>query len=228
MKHFFLFVFLFVGITARCEIRRYSMQDTALPARLVTTLPFHQFVDGVLLVRGCISLNDDTTLAKDTLNFILDTGSGGISLDSTTAAELHLPLSPSDVVIHGIGGSRTVPFIYNMSLLLPNLRVDHLSFHVNNYDMISALYGIHIDGIIGYSFLSKYIVRIDYDQQKIWIYEPGQFQYPEKGFLLKPLFAGIPIIHETLASNRQQVKSFFFRYRSRSLFAAEQSVCERF
>ncbi|WP_092458865.1 retropepsin-like aspartic protease [Thermoflavifilum thermophilum] len=210
MNRFPLFISLILSIAAHGKAGLYKQQDTVLPARLVTTLPFHQFVDGVLLVRASIALHDDTTLAKDTLNFILDTGSGGISIDSTTAAELHLPLSPSDVVIHGIGGSRTVPFVYDMSLLLPHLRVDHLNFHVNNYDMISALYGIHIDGIIGYSFLSQYIVRIDYDQQKIWIYTPGQFAYPEKGFLLKPLFAGIPIIHETLASNRQQVKSFFF------------------
>lgn len=212
MKHFFLFYILLclIRITASGETWGHFLQDTSREARLITTIPFHQFVDGVILVRACIALDQDTSLAKDTLNFILDTGSGGISLDSTTAAELHLPLSPSDVVIHGIGGSRTVPFVYNLSLLLPQLRVDHLSFHVNNYDMISALYGMHIDGIIGYSFLSKYIVRIDYDQQKLWIYSPGQFRYPEKGFLLKPLFAGIPIIHETLSNNRQQVKSFFF------------------
>jgi len=210
MKYFLLFLLLFACISLHGEAGINLPVDTPVQARLITTLPFHQFVDGVLLVRACIARDGDTTLAKDTLNFILDTGSGGISLDSTTAAALHLPLSPSDVVIHGIGGSRTVPFVYNMSLLLPNLRVDHLSFHVNNYEMISALYGIHIDGIIGYSFLSQYIVRVDYDQQKIWVYAPGEFHYPEKGFLLKPLFAGIPIIHETLSNNRQQVKSFFF------------------
>ncbi|MCL6524440.1 MAG: retroviral-like aspartic protease family protein [Thermoflavifilum sp.] len=210
MKRVFLIACLGLSFSGFSHARVIGFQDSLRKARLITVIPFRQFVDGVILVHAQIRFPGDTSLQNDTLNFILDTGSGGISLDSLTAAELHLPLSPSDIVIHGIGGSRTVPFVYNLSLLLPGLQVDGLNFHVNNYDMISALYGIHIDGIIGYSFLSKYIVQIDYDHHQLRVYTPGKFDYPEKGLLLKPLFAGIPIIRESLSNNRQQVNSFFF------------------
>ena len=47
------------------------------------------------------------------LNFILDTGSGAISLDSSTAAEFNIPHVPSGRTINGIAGIREVDFTQN-------------------------------------------------------------------------------------------------------------------
>ena len=112
----------------------------------------------------------------DTLNFILDTGSGGISLDSTTCAGFGLQPSPSDTIITGIGGAHKANFIFNQTLHFPGLRVDSLNFHVNDYDLLSAVYGDKIDGIIGYSFFSRYIVKINFDSSKIEVYSPGEIK----------------------------------------------------
>jgi len=122
-------------------------------SKLLTNFPFKQFSGGVILVTATV--ND----YPDSLNFIFDTGSGGISLDSTTCALLHIQTMPSDKTIRGIGGIRTVSFVNNAKLHLPGLTVDSLDFHVNDYDILSGVYGIRIDGIIGYSFLSRFIVR---------------------------------------------------------------------
>ena len=51
------------------------------------------------------------------------------------------------------------------------LTIDSLDFHVNDYDILSSVYGDRIDGIIGYSFFSRYIVKIDYDSIK-YMYIP--------------------------------------------------------
>jgi hypothetical protein len=86
------------------------------------------------------------------MNFILDTGSGGISLDSTTASELKLTPIPSDKTIRGIAGIRLVSFVNNEKLTLGNLTIDSLDFHINNYEILTAVYGERIDGIIGYQY----------------------------------------------------------------------------
>src|ERR1700761_1977791 len=65
------------------------------PAKLITSFPFTTFTGGVVLLRAML---DDY---PDTLNFILDTGSGGISVDSATAARLKLPWVASDKTILG-------------------------------------------------------------------------------------------------------------------------------
>ncbi len=120
------------------------------------------------------------------MNFILDTGSSGISLDSTTAEYLQLKPVPSERTIRGIAGIRKVSFLYNESLKLHGLTVDSLNFHINDYGILTAVYGERVDGIIGYSILSRYIIKLDYDSMKLSIYTKGTIRYPRGGYLLKP------------------------------------------
>ena len=117
----------------------------------------------------------------DTLNFILDTGSGGISLDSTTCDRLRISTTASNKTIRGIAGIRTVRFAYNNTLRLPGLQVDSLNFHINDYEILSNVYGEHIDGIIGYSFFTRYIVKINYDDTLVFVYSKGSIKYPRGG-----------------------------------------------
>ena len=157
------------------------------PAKLLTTFPFKQFSGGVVVLKA--KLND----IPDSLNFILDTGSGGISLDSLTCVTYNLKVVPSDRTIRGIAGIRQVNFTNNNTLHLPGLKVDSLNFHINDYEILSSVYGEHVDGIIGYSFFSRYIVKINYDSNRISVYSQGSMKYPKGGHLLKPLLVSLPI-----------------------------------
>src|SRR5690606_31542648 len=98
----------------------------------------------------------------------------------------------SDRSIRGIGGIRKVSFLNDRQLHFPNLTVDSLDFHVNNYDILTSVYGINIDGIIGYSLLSRYIVRVNYDSLKIDICTNGTIRYPKGGYLIKPFMGTMP------------------------------------
>jgi hypothetical protein len=71
--------------------------------------------------------------------------------------------------------------------------VDSLDFYINDYDILSSVYGEKIDGIIGYSFFRRYIVKVDFDSMRIEVYEPGKIQYPSGGTLLHPIFTALPI-----------------------------------
>jgi hypothetical protein len=92
-------------------------------AKLLTKFRFQQYSGGVIMLRGTL---DNYT---DSLNFILDTGSGGISLDSTTAAKMGVTTEMSDRTIRGIAGLKKVAFAYNHTLRLPGLVVEKLDFH---------------------------------------------------------------------------------------------------
>jgi hypothetical protein len=175
-----------------------------LPARLLTSFRFK------LLTGGIITLKAKLGNYPDSLNFILDTGSGGISLDSVTCDELKLKTVPSDRTIRGIAGIRQVQFAYNQVLHLPGLSVDSLNFHINDYDILTSAYGEKIDGIIGYSVLSRYIVRVDYDSSKIHVYSKGSYKYPRGGFLLRPLLVNIPILGAQIKDAREIAARFYF------------------
>ena len=51
-------------------------------SHFITKLPFVQLSGGIIIIKALV---DNST---DSLNFVFDTGSGGISLDSATAREL--------------------------------------------------------------------------------------------------------------------------------------------
>lgn len=178
---------------------------TARPATLITRFPFKQYYGGVVVVQAVLKGH------ADTLQFILDTGSAGISLDTGTCVRLGIELTPSDRVVRGLGGSKQVSFARNRTLLLPGLQVDSLDFHVNDYELISQVYGLQIDGIIGFSLLSRYIVQIDYDTEHISIYTKGKFTYPRGGLLLKPSLTLIPIITAPLRNgSAQRTTRYYF------------------
>lgn len=174
------------------------------PSRFITSFPFR------LLTGGIITLKAKIGNFPDTLNFILDTGSGGISIDSLTAERLNLKPTLSERTIRGIAGIKQVSFVYNMQLQLPNLTVDSLNFHINDYDVLTSSYGEKIDGIMGYAFLSRYIVKVDYDSAKIYVYSKGTFKYPRGGFLLKPLLINIPVMSTAVKDEKEIINRYYF------------------
>jgi hypothetical protein len=150
------------------------------PSRHLATVPFTQLTGGVIILHALI---DDH---PDTLNFILDTGSSGISLDSATAQYLGMQPVPTERTIRGIAGIRKVNFLYDRKLHFPGLTVEGLDFHINDYDILTTVYGERIDGIIGYSVISRYIMKINYDSMKLEFHTKGSIRYPKNGYLLKP------------------------------------------
>ena len=174
------------------------------PAVLLTKFHFRQLSGGIILITG--RFNE----IKDSLNFILDSGSGGISLDSSSCEELNIKHSPSGKTINGIAGTRAVDFTKNNTLKLPGLNIKNLDFYINNYEILSSVYGEKIDGIIGYSFFSRYIVKVDFDSLYIEIYSPGSILYPTEGLLLHPLFTTLPIQLLQIKDSRIILENFYF------------------
>lgn len=150
------------------------------PSQRLVSVPFFQLTGGIVILQARFAD------FPDTLNFILDSGSSGISLDSSTVDYFGLSPVASDKSIRGIAGIKKVSFLYDQTLHFPGISIDHLNFHVNDYDILTAVYGERIDGIIGYSVLSRYIMKLDYDSMQLTFFSKGNFRYPKGGFLLKP------------------------------------------
>ena len=173
-------------------------------AKLIARFPFLQYSGGVMVVKA--QFNN----LPDSFNFILDTGSGGISLDSSTCAQHKIPLRASDTVITGMGNSHKVSFAFNQTLHFSGLTVEKLNFHVNDYDVLTSVYGEKIDGIIGYSFFRRYIVKINFDSSMVEVYSPGEMEYPKYGTTLHPVFTTLPILNLTIKDRKKSEFNFYF------------------
>ncbi len=172
-------------------------------ARFITEFPFTQLIGGVILVKAQF----DTL--KQPFNFILDTGSGAISLDSTTAEEFDIFNVSSGKSVRGIAGIREVNFAQNHSLTFPGLVVDSLDFYINDYDLLTSVYGIKIDGIIGYSVIKQFIIKVNFDSLRLAFYSPGEIKYPRGGRTFHPSFTALPIQSLTIEDERQIRPKFY-------------------
>ena len=197
----FYIIFTLACLNVFCQ-EEEDVQDEK-DARLITNFSYRQLSGGVVLVQA----NFDTI--SQPLNFILDTGSGAISLDSATTEEFKIPHVPSGRTINGIAGIREVDVAKNNTLRFPGLVIDSLDFYINDYEILSSVYGEKIDGIIGYSFFSKFIVKMNFDSLKIEVYEPGKIVYPKPGVLLHPLFTALPIQPLSVRDERKVNANFY-------------------
>ncbi|MET6999259.1 aspartyl protease family protein [Chitinophaga defluvii] len=207
LLHTLLILLATAGICNNAHAGRLAIEpepDTTKESVLITRFHFKQFYGGVVVIQA--QLND----IPDTLQFILDTGSAGISLDTATCVRLGIPLTPSDRIVRGLGGAKQVSFAMHRSLRLPGLVVDSLDFHVNDYELISQVYGLQVDGIIGYSLISRYIVNVNYDTEDISIYTKGNHTYPKGGLLMKPSLTLIPLINAPVKNGKRQVNTRYY------------------
>jgi hypothetical protein len=184
---------------------RYDDRAPNLPTdRFLGSIRFRVLIGGIIL--GKVRLGD----FPDSLNFIFDTGCGGISLDSMTAERLKLVPHPSSSYIRGIAGERREELLDGMRLHIGAVTLDSVTMQVNNYDILSGVYGEQIDGILGYTFFSQYLVRVDYDSSRIDIYSTGPVKYPKGGYLMRPHLVGLPMTEGRLNDARDINSRFYF------------------
>lgn len=207
MRHFFtiLLFLLFCQARPAAAQNEVGIERMGVPAdRYLTTIRFRMLIGGIIL--GKVQLDD----FPDSLTFIFDTGCGGVSLDSSTAQRFKLAPRLSENVIRGIAGIRQQRLLEGMRLRIGNINIDSLTMHVCNYEMLSSIYGEQIDGIIGYTFFSRYLVKINYDSLRMDVYTSGPVKYPKGGFLLKPRVFGLPMMSGQLNDARYINSRFFF------------------
>ena len=183
----------------------FSQEEFVDPAsRELTKVKFAQFTGGVIIFKALLEGHSDS------LTFILDTGSGGISLDSATVVKLGLQPSEPERIIRGIGGTRKVGFVKNKKLTINTLVIDSLDFHVIDYEVLSALYGERIDGIAGYSILSRYIVKINYENRELSFWSNGTLKYPNGGHVLRPRISKLPYLPADIKDAERRRLNYLF------------------
>ncbi len=197
MRKHFLVVICFLS-----QLISFAQEEFIEQSKYLTRFPFTQLSGGVVLLQARLASYPDT------LNFILDSGSGGISLDSATVKYFGIVPTPSERTIRGIAGIKNVSFFNNQKLHFPKLTIDSLNFHINDYQILTTVYGEQIDGIIGYSVLSRYIIKLNYDSSYIEFWSKGSMKYPRGGYLLKPVISTLPV-HSLRVKDEETITTRF-------------------
>jgi len=131
------------------------------------------------------------------LGFILDSGAGGPVVDTDVAKELGLQ-TVGKMEARGAGeGTQEANFVTLPKIKLGDVVIDSASGATISLKFLDKYEGLPIEGIVGYDLFSRFVVMIDYQNQKLTLYQPSGFKYEGKG-------QSIPI---TLEDNHPHVKA---------------------
>jgi hypothetical protein len=145
----------------------FSLQ--VLANKPITSIPF-SIKNGHMFIK--LRVND-----SEPLHFVFDTGAAANLITDQTAATLGIEASGSQSV-QGASGSTNVKRSNGHSVTLTgNEQLDDINFLILNIDHLSDE-DTPLDGIIGASILSRYVVEIDYDTNEIKLYDQDDFKTP--------------------------------------------------
>ena len=130
------------------------------------------------------------------LNFMLDTAAGTDALNRRVAEELNLPLVEMGTRANvGAGdGVTRVAFAPNVQISVGDAKYVNSRIGATPLDSVSGAFGEPFDGALGYDLLSRWVVTIDYQQNKLVLHSNAAFEYEGSGRTI-PLrvSSGVPI-----------------------------------
>lgn len=126
--------------------------------RLAGRIPF-EFVGNHVYVRARVN-------GSGPFRFLFDTGATASYFDAARAKALGLAAAGS--VVKGV------------SLELPGVRLRDQSFTLQSVTL-GAYDGQEVDGLLGYDFISRFVVEIDYLNRTLGLHEPAGYRYSGRG-----------------------------------------------
>jgi hypothetical protein len=126
------------------------------------------------------------------LSFMLDTGARFSYLDLSRANELKIEELNREEAKR-TGSCDDLPLFKFDSIGVGDLTIFDQKVLGISLSPLNKFEGTNLDGILGFDFLHRFVVEIDYINQILTIYEPDKFNYTGKGEVVKiNLELGIP------------------------------------
>lgn len=113
----------------------------------------------------------DVALNGQPMEFVLDTGAGATVIDAAAAKQLGLQEVRKHVGC-GAGGTVEMSVVDVDSIAVGAARIEGVAAMVTKLDDISARIGKRLAGVLGFDFLSRFRITLDYRQQRL-VLEPN-------------------------------------------------------
>jgi hypothetical protein len=122
-----------------------------------------------------VTLNDSVTAP-----FLLDSGSGATCIDTSLVRALGLK-SGGEIETRGVAGAGTASFVTLRNLSVPGATLSGQSVAAVDLASVREFVGGGMTGILGWDFLSRFVVQLDYRRGRMTLYDPQSFTYEGDG-----------------------------------------------
>lgn len=183
------------------EILTPAVSDTRMDS-IVPPIPFN-FENGHIIFP--LSVN-----GKDSALFIFDTGADEDVINTPYVAEFGLhPYGKTTTT--GGGGSADYGFARGATFRLPGVEIRNQHVAIMDERGLEKALGMKFGGILGYDFISRFVVEIDYTRHEINLHDPKIWSYSGNGYVVPVTFdVGIPFANAMISvRNKQAIPAYF-------------------
>jgi hypothetical protein len=159
------------------------------PARkAIIPAPSYRFTSGTSALGIPFELSSNFVLVQLRVNnsrplwFLFSTASTSV-IDTQIAKELGLRVQGNEKST-ATGSSIRAGSISGISLALPGVTTFNQTVAVLPLEFISSIMGQPIAGLIGYDFISQFVIEVDYAKRKMNVYAPATYRYSGTGDVL--------------------------------------------
>ena len=117
---------------------------------------------------------------SEPLWFILDSGSSDTVLNKRLVEKLKLKVEAVGEAVGG-GGAEAAVLTSGVSFHLPGMRLTNQQVPAIDFKGLEASLGRNIDGMLGYDFIRRFVVEVDYEERVIKIYNAAIYRYRGRG-----------------------------------------------
>lgn len=155
------------------KIRRIDLFDRMFgvqreeKAKLLVSVPFEQ-------IGGSIILHVKVNNFPRPLRLLFDTGADGMALPQSLADSIGLKVARTQQT-KVVGGDMTVQVSTGNTVYLDDFAIDNQGIAI--FKSVRP----DLDGIIGNTLAKRFIVNVDYDQQRFSLYTFGAYSYADNG-----------------------------------------------
>jgi len=147
---------------------------------------------------------------REAIWFLLDTGADENVINTPRLGDFGLKIYGQAATTGG-GGSAEYAYAAGASFKLPG--VELLNQHVGILDQtgIEHALGMPLGGILGYDFISRFVVEIDYENKLLTLHDPKGWSYSGSGYVVPVSFdGGIPFADGVISvATKPNIPAYF-------------------
>jgi hypothetical protein len=136
------------------------------------------------------------------LSFVLDSG-GETQVDRVQAERLGLPLENYPAALNLPADFRRARGLsFSLGGSLPAGDLADQTAAVTALDAAQLVHsGRHLQGILGYSFFSQFVIEIDYAAKVVTLYDPKTYQYTGSGEIVPIMLSRLPYVRAKITTS---------------------------
>lgn len=136
---------------------------------------------------------------SEPLWFILDSGASTSVINEKLARSLGFKFGKKNK-INAIGGKIEYSLVKNIDLNVSGATLSKQTLAAIDLSVLEPKFGRSINGILGSEFFKRFVVKIDYANQSLDLYEPADFRYDGNGEVIEfELESNTPFIRVRLS-----------------------------